>query len=40
MIDLSKPIKLDRAGAWRTYSGGKLIDAIHGIKNSTDTNFP
>lgn len=40
MIDLSKPIKLDRAGAWRTYSGGKLIDAIHGIENSTDTNFP
>ncbi len=40
MIDINKPIKLDRAGAWRTYSGGKLIDAIHGIENSCDSNFP
>lgn len=40
MIDLTKPIKLDRAGAWRTYSGGSLIDKLHGIENSEDTNFP
>ena len=40
MIDITKPIKLDRAGAWRTYSGGSLIDKLHGIVNSEDTNFP
>lgn len=40
MIDLTKPIRLDRAGAWRTYSGGSLIDKLHGIEESTDTNFP
>ncbi len=40
MIDLKKPIKLDRADAWRTYSGGSLIDKLHGIEDSADTNFP
>ena len=40
MIDLKKPVKLDRATAWRTYIGGSQIDAIHGIKNAEDTNFP
>ena len=40
MIDVTKPIRLDRAGAWRTYSGGSLIDKLHGIEGSTDTNFP
>ena len=40
MIDVTKPIKLDRAGAWRTYSGGSLIDRLHGIEGSKDTNFP
>ncbi len=40
MIDITKPIKLDRAGAWRTYTGGSLIDKLHGIENSRDTNFP
>jgi mannose-6-phosphate isomerase len=40
MIDLKKPIRLDRAGAWRTYSGGSLIDKLHGIEGSADTNFP
>lgn len=40
MIDLEKPIKLERAGAWRSYLGGKLIDKIHGIENGEDTHFP
>ena len=40
MIDLKKPIRLERAGAWRTYTGGSLIDALHGIEGSEDTNFP
>ncbi|MBR6573176.1 MAG: mannose-6-phosphate isomerase [Clostridia bacterium] len=40
MINLKKPIKLKRAGAWRTYTGGSLIDALHGIKDTEDTNFP
>ncbi len=40
MIDLKKPVKLDRAGAWRTYTGGSLIDKLHGIENTADTNFP
>ena len=33
MIDLKKPIKLKRTGAWRTYTGGSLIDALHGMDN-------
>lgn len=40
MIDLTKPIKLDRTGAWRTYTGGSLINKLHGIESSRDTNFP
>jgi len=40
MIDLTKPVKLDRAGAWRTYTGGSMIDKLHGIDNSEDTHFP
>ncbi len=40
MIDLKKPIKLSRTGAWRTYTGGSLIDALHGINDAEDTNFP
>ncbi len=40
MIDYTKPIKLDRAGAWRTYTGGKLIEALHGNEHGEDSNFP
>lgn len=40
MIDLTKPVKLDRAGAWRTYTGGSMIDRLHGLDNREDTNFP
>ncbi len=39
-INLKKPIKLQRAGAWRTYLGGKLIEELHGNGNACDTNFP
>ena len=39
-IDLKRPIKLKRAGAWRTYLGGKLIEQLHGNENAVDTNFP
>ena len=34
------PVKLTAARAWRTYTGGSLIDQLHGIKNSEDTQFP
>ena len=40
MIDIKKPIKLTKAGAWRTYTGGKLIEALHGNTTAEDTNFP
>lgn len=39
MIDLKKPIKLDRASAWRTYTGGSLIARLHGEVRADD-NFP
>ncbi len=39
MIEINRPIKLSRAGAWRTYIGGKLINKLHGI-DSADDNFP
>ena len=39
-IDLNRPIKLERAGAWRTYTGGSLIEKLHGKENLPDTNFP
>lgn len=34
-----KIIKLSSTRAWRTYSGGKMIDEMHG-KLGKDTNFP
>lgn len=40
MINLKSPIKLSRAGAWRTYVGGSLIEALHGNYNCPDSNFP
>ena len=39
-INLKRPVKLDRAGAWRTYLGGKLIKQLHGNENAEDSNFP
>ena len=39
-VNLNVPIKLSRAGAWRTYLGGKLIEALHGNTAAADSNFP
>ena len=39
-IDLRKPIRLDRAAAWRTYSGGSLIEKLYGKYGMPDTSFP
>lgn len=40
MIDIEKPIKLERTGAWRTYTGGRLIEKLHGNESASDDNFP
>ncbi|MBQ4631545.1 MAG: class I mannose-6-phosphate isomerase [Clostridia bacterium] len=37
---LKKPIRLLRAGAWRTYTGGRLIEKLHGNENALDSHFP
>lgn len=34
------PLKLSSARAWRTYVGGSRIDAIHGLPDVGDTQFP
>ncbi len=39
-MDLTKPIQLKSARAWRTYIGGKQIEELHGKKDAPDTNFP
>ncbi len=39
-VDLKKPVRLARAGAWRTYTGGRLIEALHGNGDAEDSNFP
>ncbi len=39
-IELTKPVKLARAGAWRTYTGGSLIEALHGNPGTPDSSFP
>ena len=39
-VDFKKPIKLDRAAAWRTYVGGSLIERLYGNDGMPDTNFP
>ncbi len=37
---LKKPIRLLRASAWRTYTGGRLIERLHGNENALDSHFP
>lgn len=37
---MNKPIKLLPARAWRTYTGGKLIEHLHGNINGTDSQYP
>lgn len=39
MYSYSSPAKLRSSRAWRTYIGGKLIDALHGVE-SEDSQFP
>jgi mannose-6-phosphate isomerase len=39
MTDFTKPIKLNKASAWRTYAGGSLIAKLHG-QDKKDDNFP
>ncbi|MBE6610958.1 MAG: mannose-6-phosphate isomerase [Ruminococcaceae bacterium] len=39
-MDLQRPIRLARAGAWRTYTGGSLIEALHGNVGAPDSSFP
>ncbi len=39
-IDFGTPQKLDSARAWRTYTGGSRIDALHGLPNPADGHFP
>lgn len=39
-ICIEKTVKISRAGAWRTYTGGSLIEALHGNYNYPDSNFP
>ena len=40
MFKIDRPIKLSPARAWRTYIGGSQIDAIHGIPDRGDSQFP
>jgi len=35
-----KPLKLTSPRVWRTYMGGSLIDAIHGMHDGVDGQFP
>ncbi len=34
------PLKFDSCRVWRTYMGGRLIDAFHGNEEGEDTHFP
>ena len=36
----ARPLKLSAAKAWRTYLGGSMIDALHGVEGTEDTHFP
>ncbi len=39
-MDVTKPIQLQSARAWRTYIGGMQIDKLHGKEHAADSNFP
>lgn len=39
MYSYSAPVKLRSSRAWRTYIGGRLIDALHGLERE-DSQFP
>ena len=39
-VSLTEPIKLEMARAWRTYTGGSSIRALHGEEGTPDDHFP
>lgn len=39
-MNTRSPIRLDSARAWRTYTGGALIDEMQGLSPARDTHFP
>jgi mannose-6-phosphate isomerase len=39
-MDFNQPLKLTPARVWRTYTGGKLLDELHGVIDSDDGHFP
>ncbi len=39
-VSLDTPLALDPARAWRTYTGGSRIDALHGLPDAADEHFP
>lgn len=34
------PVRLDNPRAWRTYLGGRMLDALHGRQDGEDGHFP
>ncbi|MBM4761650.1 type I phosphomannose isomerase catalytic subunit [Bacillus sp. B15-48] len=36
----TKPIKLSSTRAWRTYTGGKLLEELYGDSSAKDSHFP
>lgn len=34
------PVRLDNPRAWRTYTGGRMLDQLHGNPDGVDTQFP
>ena len=34
------PFLLDNPRVWRTYLGGRMLDALHGDSNGEDGHFP
>ncbi len=39
-MNVAAPMRLDSARAWRTYTGGAMIDRINGTGDGTDSHFP
>lgn len=39
-VSPAMPVRLDNPRAWRTYLGGRMLDALHGKPNGEDGHFP
>ncbi|MEN6314825.1 MAG: class I mannose-6-phosphate isomerase [Clostridiaceae bacterium] len=39
-MEMNRPLKLFPTRTWRTYTGGKLLDELHGIYDTSDGHFP